>query len=93
MKINISILLVFLSFVFFKASAQEPKEIRKANKYYNNENYCEALNTRLKLLRRSIQKVEKLLSAKVKWLLKRVNVFEKWRILKEQSNGIKKQFY
>ena len=43
MKIKISILLLLCTFLFLKANAQEPKEIRKANKYYNNENYCEAI--------------------------------------------------
>jgi peptidoglycan-associated lipoprotein len=37
------ILYILMLFVFSQSFAQEPKEIKKANKYYNNENYCEAV--------------------------------------------------
>jgi outer membrane protein OmpA-like peptidoglycan-associated protein len=90
MKFKIFILLVFLGFVLLDASAQEPKEIRKANKYYNNENYCEASKYTIEAFEKVNPKSRKALERKGEMAFKTGECFRKMEDFKNATDWYQK---
>ena len=90
MKIKIFILLFFLGFVLLEASAQEPKEIRKANKYYNNENYCEASKYTIEAFEKVNPKSRKALERKGEMAFKTGECFRKMEDFKNATEWYQK---
>ena len=90
MKAKISILLIFLIFVLFNTNAQEPKEIRKANKYYNNENYCEATKYTIEAFEKVNPKSRKALERKGEMAFKTGECFRKMEDFKNAVDWYQK---
>jgi peptidoglycan-associated lipoprotein len=90
MKIKISILLVMCTFLIFKSNAQEPKEIRKANKYYNNENYCEASKYTIEAFEKVNPKSRKAIERKGEMAFKTGECFRKMEDFKSAVDWYQK---
>jgi len=74
----------------FNTNAQEPKEIRKANKYYNNENYCEASKYTIEAFEKVNPKSRKAIERKGEMAFKTGECFRKMEDFKNAVDWYQK---